>query len=67
MCCTPNIPHGAHKGMGAMNCCSPTIHGQMHGFWSKKKNVQALEKYLERLREEVQDIEEYIAELRKDK
>ena len=67
MCCTPHNPHGANKEMGAMQCCGPTTCGPMHGFWSKKKRVEALEKYLEQLREQVQDIEEYITELRKDK
>ena len=49
---------------GMMGCCGPAMHGPMRHFMSKKKQIEALEKYVERLREEVEDIEAYIAELK---
>jgi cell division protein FtsB len=53
--------------MGMMGCCGHMMHGPMSHFLSKKKQVQALEKYVKRLREEIEDIEEFIAELRSGK
>lgn len=64
MCCTP---HPQHKGMHTEHgvsgcCCSP--HSMLHPH-SKKHKIKMLKKYLERLKDETQDIEEYISELEK--
>jgi hypothetical protein len=63
MCCTPHM-HQEGKHIHAMvDCCGPALHGPMRHFMSKEKQKEALEKYVERLREEVEDIEAYIKEL----
>ena len=64
MCCTPHKHHEGKHLHGMMGCCGPAMHGPMRHFMSKKKQIEALEKYVERLREEVEDIEAYIAELK---
>ena len=48
---------------GMMGCCGHAMHGPMHHFMSKKKQKEALEKYVERLREEIEDVEACIKEL----
>jgi|GEM_PF-2406087 len=64
MCCTPHPQHkGTPAGHGSSGCCC-TPHGMFHPH-SRKHKIKMLKKYLERLKEEVQDIEEYITELEK--
>ena len=62
MSCGPHAPHsGMHMGHGHSGCCC-TTSGMFHPR-SKKHKIKMLKKYLERLKEEVQDIEEYIKEM----
>jgi hypothetical protein len=65
MCCEPTKHHGArHIGMQACMCGTPFHHS---GFmWGKRKRIKALEQYLENLRDEIADVEEMIAELKKE-
>ena len=51
---------GMHHGMGM--CCG---HGIGSHFLSKKKKIEALKQHLANMRERVEDIEAYIAELQK--
>ena len=58
--------HGRrHMKMGM--CCPPGMGGPMHGFFSKRRMIRQLEAYLDQLKEEIEDVEEYIAELKKEK
>lgn len=66
MCCSPRRHHhGAPMKMGG--CCTPEMGGHMPSFWSKRKTIKALEKYLDELRDEIQDVEDYIKKLQEDK
>lgn len=66
MCCEPTRDHSARPvGMHAFMCCTPFHHS---GFvWSKRKRIKTLEQHLENLRDEIADIEEMLAELKKEK
>lgn len=66
MCCEPIRLHIARPiGMHPYMCCTPFHH---RGFMRSKKNrIKALEQYLENLREEIKDVEEQRAELKKEK
>ncbi len=66
MCCEPTRHHTARPmGAHACMCCTPPHH--MGFMWSKRKRVRALEQYLEDLREEILDVEDMLAELKKEK
>ena len=68
MCCTPNRHHGDKMmGMNAGCCHGHGMFGQNSMFWSKRKMMRALQKYLDNLKEEVKDVEDYMAELQKEK
>lgn len=62
MCCTPYEQHAGLKGYA---CCIPS--GTMPFMWSKRKTIKALEQYLEKLREEIKDVEDQLTELKKEK
>lgn len=64
MCCTLHKHHEGKHMFGMMGCCGPAMHGPMRHFMSKKKQIEALEEYLKRLREEIEDTEAYISELK---
>lgn len=66
MCCTPPRHHGM-KMMESGACCCQGMHGQKPMFWSKRKEIRLLQKHLDHLKEEVKDIEDYMAELQKEK
>lgn len=69
MCCGHSEHHdrGAVHGFGGCMCARgfPPQFGQF--FWSKKKQIQMIEKLLEQKREEVQDLEELLGELKQKK
>ena len=69
MCCG----HSEHHGRGVMHgfdrCdCGGGFAPQCgQFFWSKKKQIRMIEKLLEQKREEVQDLEELLGELKQKK
>lgn len=66
MCCTPPRDHGM-KMMESGTCCCQSMHGQESMFLSKQKKIILLQKHLDHLKEEVKDLEDYMAELQKEK
>ncbi len=66
MCCTPrNIHVGSPLGLKVQACCMP--YSPMTFMWSKRKMIKALEKYLDELQDEIKDVQEQLAELKKEK
>jgi len=57
MCCQQDRTQGL-AGQSSCDCSCP-----MTSFMSKKKKIQALNTYKEKLEEQVDDINEYIKEL----
>ncbi len=67
MCCTPDRYHVNNMtGMNAGCCHGHGMFGQKPMFWSKRKEIRLLQKHLDHLKEEVKDIEDYMAELQKE-
>ena len=68
MKCIPTQQHmGGHMGhMGFDACCCPGMGHKSH-FLSKKKKVEMLQKHVDGLKEQIEDIEAYIAELKEKK
>ena len=64
MCCGHTKQHAQRHG--ASCCCGQSTHFGPQ-FWSKKKKLKALAQALENLREEAQEVEELIAELKQEK
>ena len=68
MCChnVQNHIRSGRKGYGDQ-CCTPGHHhGNFPGMMSKKKKIKILEEQLAGMREEANDLEELIAELKAD-
>ena len=68
MCCE----HTTHHERQHFHYPCPSFFcGQSHHcrpvFWSKKKKIKMFEQMLEELREEAKDLDDYIAELKKEK
>ena len=66
MCCTPPRHHGM-KMMGSDSCCCQGMHGQKPMFWSKRKRIRLLQEQLDRMKDDVKDLEDHIAELQAEK
>ncbi len=64
-CCTPEKSCGEHHHTRTGMCRPPNMFGPAPGIFSKRKMIQRLELYLNQLKEEIQDVEEYLAELKK--
>ena len=63
MKCIPIKQHiGGHMGFDA--CCCPPGMGSKPHVWSKKKKIEMFQKYVDGLKEEIEDIEAYIAEIK---
>ena len=61
--CHPH--HRAHMGkhVAIDACCHPGMCHSQPSFLSKKKKVEALQQYIEELRQKIEDVEAYIVEL----
>lgn len=57
--------HMGHMGFDSC-CCSPGMGSKPH-FLSKKKKVEMLQKHVDGLKEQIEDIEAYIAEIKEKK
>lgn len=49
---------------GHVGCCMPSHH--MPFMWTKRRMIKTLERYLSELKDQVKDIEEELAELKKE-